>query len=107
MANATPVASLDYTKLEASLGLSRDSVFICPPSQRAQQMQEAESRRPRGVSQEGAGLGGTQGTAHNDMNSKNSRSWAGEIAQWLRAQTSLANVLSSILSNHMVAHNHP
>jgi hypothetical protein len=32
---------------------------------------------------------------------------AGELAQWLRALTALAEVLSSILSNHMVAHSHP
>jgi hypothetical protein len=29
--------------------------------------------------------------------------YAGEMAQWLRA---ISEVLSSILSNHMVAHNH-
>jgi hypothetical protein len=33
-------------------------------------------------------------------------SWAGEMAQWLRALTVLPEVLSSIPSNHMVAHNH-
>jgi hypothetical protein len=31
---------------------------------------------------------------------------AGEMAQWLRALTALQKVLSSIPSNHMVAHNH-
>jgi hypothetical protein len=31
---------------------------------------------------------------------------AEEIAQWLRALTVLSEVLSSISSNHMVAHNH-
>jgi hypothetical protein len=31
---------------------------------------------------------------------------AGEKAQWLRALTALAEVLSSIPSNPMVAHNH-
>nr|AAR87817.1 unknown [Mus musculus] len=31
---------------------------------------------------------------------------AGEMAQRLRALTALLEVLSSILSNHMVAHNH-
>jgi hypothetical protein len=31
---------------------------------------------------------------------------AGEMAQWLRALTALLKVLSSNLSNHMVAHNH-
>jgi hypothetical protein len=30
----------------------------------------------------------------------------GKIAQWLRALTVLRKVLSSNLSNHMVAHNH-
>jgi hypothetical protein len=32
--------------------------------------------------------------------------WAGEIAQWLRAPTALLKALSSNPSNHMVAHNH-
>jgi len=31
---------------------------------------------------------------------------AGEMAQWLRALTALPEVLSSVPSNHMVAHNH-
>jgi len=31
---------------------------------------------------------------------------AGKMAQWLRAPTALPEVLSSIPSNHMVAHNH-
>jgi hypothetical protein len=31
---------------------------------------------------------------------------AGEMAQWLRALAALPEVLSSIPSNHMVAHNH-
>jgi hypothetical protein len=31
---------------------------------------------------------------------------AGEMTQWLRALTVLPEVLSSIPSNHMVAHNH-
>ena len=31
---------------------------------------------------------------------------AGEMAQWLRALASLPEVLSSIPSNHMVAHRH-
>jgi hypothetical protein len=30
----------------------------------------------------------------------------GEMAQWVRALTALPEVLSSIPSNHMVAHNH-
>jgi hypothetical protein len=34
------------------------------------------------------------------------RCWAGEMAQWLRALTAPPEVLSSIPSNHMVAHNH-
>ena len=34
------------------------------------------------------------------------RSWAGEMAQWLRALPALPEVLSSIPSDHMVAHNH-
>jgi hypothetical protein len=32
--------------------------------------------------------------------------WAGEMAQWRRALTALPEILSSIPSNHMVAHNH-
>jgi hypothetical protein len=32
---------------------------------------------------------------------------AGEMAQWVRSLTALPKVLSSNLSNHMVAHNHP
>jgi hypothetical protein len=32
--------------------------------------------------------------------------WARGMAQWLRALTALPGVLSSIPSNHMVAHNH-
>jgi hypothetical protein len=31
---------------------------------------------------------------------------AGEMAQWLRALTALPKVLSSLPSNHKVAHNH-
>jgi hypothetical protein len=31
---------------------------------------------------------------------------AGKMAQWLRALTALAKVLSSNPSNHMAAHNH-
>jgi hypothetical protein len=30
-----------------------------------------------------------------------------EMAQWLRALTALSDVLSSIPSNHIVAHSHP
>jgi hypothetical protein len=30
----------------------------------------------------------------------------GEMAQWLRASTALPEVLSSIPSNHMIAHSH-
>jgi hypothetical protein len=32
--------------------------------------------------------------------------WVGEVVQWLRALAALPEVLSSIPSNHMVAHNH-
>jgi hypothetical protein len=38
---------------------------------------------------------------------KNQKNRAGEMVQWLRALTALPNVLSSIPSNDMVAHNHP
>ena len=37
---------------------------------------------------------------------KTSATGAGEMAQWLRALTALPEVLSSVPSNHMVAHNH-
>jgi hypothetical protein len=37
---------------------------------------------------------------------KNEDIRAGEMAQWLRALIALPEVLSSNLSNHMVAHNH-
>jgi hypothetical protein len=39
-------------------------------------------------------------------NSKKTDSRAGEIAQRLRALAALPEVMSSIPSNHMVAHNH-
>jgi hypothetical protein len=35
-----------------------------------------------------------------------SSSWAGEMAQPLRALSALSEILSSVLSNHIVAHNH-
>ena len=38
---------------------------------------------------------------------KNAKVGAGEMAQRLRALTVLPKVMSSIPSNHMVAHNHP
>jgi len=38
--------------------------------------------------------------------SKKGNGRAEEMAQWLRALTALPEVLSSIPSNHMVAHNH-
>jgi hypothetical protein len=37
---------------------------------------------------------------------KKNLDWAGEMAQRLRALTALPEVLSSVPSNHMVAHNH-
>jgi hypothetical protein len=40
------------------------------------------------------------------LGKKKEEKGAGEIAQWLRALTALPEVLSSIPSNHMVAHNH-
>jgi hypothetical protein len=40
-----------------------------------------------------------------DHHSKDKRR-AREMAHWLRALRALPEVLSSILSNHMVAHNH-
>jgi hypothetical protein len=41
-----------------------------------------------------------------NLDSKNQKR-AGEMAQWLRALTSLPKILSSNPNNHMVAHNHP
>jgi hypothetical protein len=38
---------------------------------------------------------------------KKKKSWAGEMAQRLRAPTALLKVLNSNPSNHMLAHNHP
>ena len=46
-----------------------------------------------------------QALCHNSS-SKDLPCGAGEVAQWLRALTALPEVLSSIPSNHMVAHNH-
>jgi hypothetical protein len=37
---------------------------------------------------------------------KNKQTGAGEMAQWLRALPAFPEVLSSISSNNMVAHNH-
>jgi hypothetical protein len=37
---------------------------------------------------------------------KQDNPWPGEMAQWLRALTTLPEVLSSIPSNHMATHNH-
>jgi hypothetical protein len=37
---------------------------------------------------------------------KKERKGAEEMAQWLRAPTALPEVMSSIPSNHMVAHNY-
>jgi hypothetical protein len=45
--------------------------------------------------------------AFSQLSFKNQNSGAGEMAQKLRALTALPKVLSSIPSNHMVAHNHP
>jgi hypothetical protein len=39
-------------------------------------------------------------------NKKKERLRAGEMAQWLRVLTALLEVMSSIPSNHMVAHSH-
>jgi hypothetical protein len=41
-----------------------------------------------------------------NLSLRNHNSEAGEMAQRLRALTALPEVLSSIPSNHMVAHNH-
>jgi hypothetical protein len=48
---------------------------------------------------------GETGKAHR-LSSRKPLPWTGEMAQWLRALTALPEVLSSIPSNHMVAHNH-
>jgi len=41
-----------------------------------------------------------------DHHIKQNKPWTGEMAQWFRALTALPEVLSSIPSNHMVAHSH-
>ena len=38
--------------------------------------------------------------------SKNNIKWARKMTQWLRALIALPEVLNSVPSNHMVAHNH-
>jgi len=45
-------------------------------------------------------------TAHPITSTVKSRERAGEMVQWLRALTAFPKVLSSIPSNHRVAHNH-
>jgi hypothetical protein len=40
-------------------------------------------------------------------NFKKTQSWAGEMAQWVRAMTALQKILSSNPSNHMAAYNQP
>jgi hypothetical protein len=42
----------------------------------------------------------------NFVDTKNNKLRVGEMSQWLRALTALPEVLSSIPSNHMVAHNY-
>jgi hypothetical protein len=42
----------------------------------------------------------------NEKFSLRKKIWAGEMAQQLRALAVLPEILSSIPSNHMVAHNH-
>jgi hypothetical protein len=41
------------------------------------------------------------------INVKRRKTGSGEMAQWLRALTTLPKVLSSNPSNYIVAHNHP
>jgi hypothetical protein len=57
----------------------------------------------------GSEEGGGWGKVWPDLGERELRTfgWAGEMAQWLRTLTALPKVLSSISSNHMVAHNHP
>jgi hypothetical protein len=43
---------------------------------------------------------------HSNAVNKRFDAGTGEMVQWLRALTVLPEVLSSILSNHIVAHNH-
>jgi hypothetical protein len=47
-----------------------------------------------------------QKTKHYTQERENLVLGAGEMAQWLRALTALTEVLRSIPSNHLVAHNH-
>jgi hypothetical protein len=51
-------------------------------------------------------LGYTKQTNKQTNRQNGTKQGAGEMAQWLRALTALPEVLSSILSNHTVAHNH-
>ena len=54
-----------------------------------------------------AAVGGGVGRHHNrEKNACRAHGEAGELAQQLKALTALPEVLSSIPSNHMVAHNH-
>ena len=52
-------------------------------------------------------FGGTFPTQKSTLCRLEDRNRAGEMAQWLRTLTPLPKVLSSNLSNHMVAHNQP
>jgi hypothetical protein len=47
-----------------------------------------------------------QASLHSEIPSQKIHTWAGEMAQRLRALASLPEVLSSNPSNHKVAHNH-
>jgi hypothetical protein len=63
--------------------------------------------RVRGDHKVGGGVEKVErGERHHGLGVKKAWPWAGEMAQQLRALTALPEILSSIPSNHMVAHNH-
>jgi hypothetical protein len=59
-----------------------------------------------GIEEVGSGGSRVRGQPKLHETISNNNNWVGEMAQKLRALTALPEVLSSIPSNHMVAHNH-
>jgi len=51
-------------------------------------------------------LGSVPSSEKKNQKKKKKKEGAGEMVQWLRAPAVLPKILSSIPSNHMVAHNH-
>jgi hypothetical protein len=52
------------------------------------------------------GWGGREEGREGERKTETERERTGEMAQWLRTLTALPEVLSSVPSNHKVAHNH-